>query len=335
MTTEPLPAHRASIVHIRCPEGLRADGYRAVLELLSEFSSVVQALPPRAALVELRGAARYFGTAPERLAEIVRLRALVRLGTDLRIGVGPTVTVAATASARAPHPGGVLAVSPGQVPGFLGPLPVEALHGCGPRHATALAEYGLHTVGALAAAPPATVQRILGGRTGRLLADRAHGVDPRPVVPRRLPPRASVRHRFDGQRLDGASTRAALLGLVVRLGRLLRDRRQKAQALTLRLDFAGGTGWEKTVRLPEPSAHEDDLRTGAYRAMDAAGLQRGRLTAIVLRAEDLLAAEHTAEQISLDPARDARLRAEAAMDRARHRFGPTAIGPATTFPRAS
>ncbi|MDN3028929.1 hypothetical protein [Streptomyces sp. S.PB5] len=45
-----------------------------------------------------------------------------------------------------------------------------------------------------------------------------------------------------------------------------------------------------------PSAHNDDLRTLAYQLMDAARLQRGRLTAVALRGEDLIGAGQTAEQ---------------------------------------
>ncbi|MEU5274824.1 hypothetical protein AB0G87_00240 [Streptomyces asoensis] len=135
--------------------------------------------------------------------------------------------------------------------------------------------------------------------------------------------------------LDGADVRAVLLVLVVRLGHLLRRRGQAARGLTLVLQFAGGTTWEKSRRLPEPSAHDDDLRTLAYRLMDAAGLQRGRLTALALKGEDLVDADQVAEQISLDGVREARLLAEAAVDRVRDKYGPRAIGPATVFRRAS
>ncbi|MYT24502.1 hypothetical protein GTW69_30190, partial [Streptomyces sp. SID7760] len=73
-----------------------------------------------------------------------------------------------------------------------------------------------------------------------------------------------------------------LLALVVRLGAVLRGRRQAARALSLTLQFAGGTRWERTRRLPEASGHDEDLRTAAYRLLDAAGLQRARLTGMVL-----------------------------------------------------
>ncbi|MCJ1679714.1 hypothetical protein MTF65_20685 [Streptomyces sp. APSN-46.1] len=325
------------VLHVRCAPALPEEGYRAVLELLREFSPLVQALPPRAAIVQVRGAQRYFGVDAERIAEVVRLRAVARLGTDVRIGVAGTWAVAAMASARIPGPGGILTVpdDAAAVAGFLGPLPVEALYGLGSRQAEALRRYGLHTVGALAEVPPGVVERILGRRAGRLVAERARGIDPRPVTPRDLPSSAAVRSRFTREELDGPHARAELLGLVVRLGATLRGRRQAARALTLTLQFAGGTRWEKTRRLVEPSAHDEDLRTLAYRLMDAAGLQRARLTGMVLRAEDLTGAERAARQLSLDPVRESRLTVEAAIDRANARFGPGTVRPAATFGRAS
>ncbi|MEU6318163.1 hypothetical protein [Streptomyces sp. NPDC047009] len=322
-------------MHVRCPDRLPEEAFRHVLEELAELSPVVQALPPSAALVELKSALRYHGVDARRLGEVLRVRMLSRLGIDVRVGIGPSITVAATASAQIGDPGGVLAIAPEHVTEWLDPLPVEALHRIGARQATILRDYGIHCVGMLAAVPPTTVQRLLGGRAGRLAADRARGIDPRPVVPRALPASAVVRHAFARHTLDGAEVRAALLNLVIQLGRLLRQRGQAARGLTLTLRFAGKGSWEKTRRLPQASAHDDDLRILAYQLMDAAGLQRGRLTGITLKAEDLVDADQVAEQISLGGAREARLVAEAVSDRIRDKFGPDVIGPAAAFRRVS
>lgn len=321
------------VMHVRCPERLPDELYRQVLEQLGELSPVVQALPPTAALADLRGALRYHGATAAHFGDVLRLRTVSRYGIDVRVGIGPTVTVATTASAQIPHPGGVLAIEPADVTDWLALLPVEDLHGIGPRHAATLQRYGIDRVGLLAALPPATVQRMLGGKTGRMAVDRARGIDPRTVTPRLQPASATVRHRFPHDVHDGAPARAALLGLVVQLGGELRRRGQAARALTL--SFAGGPKWEKTRRLTEPSAHEDDLRLLTYQLMDAAGLQRARLTGLALRGEDLVDADQAAEQLSLDTARQARLVAESAADRIRAKFGPGAIGPAATYRPAS
>lgn len=179
------------VMHVRCPDRLPDETYRQILEELSGLSPVVQALPPTAALVDLRGALRFHGVGAHRLGEVLRVRTISRLGVDVRVGIGPTIAVAATASGEVCLPGGVLTISAEQVADWLAPLPVRNLHGIGPRQAAALEDYGIHSVGLLAAVPTATVQRLLGGKAGRLAADRARGIDPRPVVPASCPPQRS------------------------------------------------------------------------------------------------------------------------------------------------
>ncbi|MFD5013483.1 hypothetical protein [Streptomyces chartreusis] len=51
--------------------------------------------------------------------------------------------------------------------------------------------------------------------------------------------------------------------------------------------------------------------------MDTARLQRGHLSALALKGEDLVDADQVAQQITLDEAREARLVAEAVIDRVR------------------
>ncbi|MER6206566.1 hypothetical protein [Streptomyces sp. NPDC001642] len=334
MSTKPTGRRPGVVMHVRCPDWLSEETYRQVLEQMWELSPVVQALPPTAALVDLRGALRYHGATASHLGEVLRLRTVSRYGVDVRVGIGPTITVAATASAQVGLPGGVLAIEEDDVADWLALLLVEDLHGIGSRQAATLRHYGVDRVGLLAALPAETVQRLL-GRAGRTAVDRARGIDPRTVTPRRLPASVSVRHRFPHDVLDGAVARSALLGLVVQLGVELRRGGQAARALTLMLTFAGGPAWERTRRLAEPSGHEDDLRQLTYQIMDAAGLQRGRLTGLALRGEDLVDGDQVAEQLSLDTARQARLVAEGAADRIRERFGPGAIGPAATYRPAS
>ncbi|MEU9393618.1 hypothetical protein AB0D86_26905 [Streptomyces sp. NPDC048324] len=91
--------------------------------------------------------------------------------------------------------------------------------------------------------------------------------------------------------------------------------------MTLNPRFADGSRREKTRHLAEPSAHDDDLRQVVHRPMDAAGLQRGRLTGLVLKCRDVADAEQVAMQNGLADARGAHLGAETAVDRVREKFG--------------
>ncbi|MFE2267474.1 hypothetical protein ACFXB2_37255, partial [Streptomyces griseosporeus] len=102
-------------MHVCGPDRMPEDTYHQVLELLAE-SPVVQALPPTAALVELKGALRYHGSDARRLGEMLRVRAISQLGVDVRVGVGPSITVAATASAQIGGSGGVIVTHPTRSP---------------------------------------------------------------------------------------------------------------------------------------------------------------------------------------------------------------------------
>ncbi|MFE8975825.1 hypothetical protein ACFYM7_20695 [Streptomyces cyaneofuscatus] len=155
----------------------------------------------------------------------------------------------------------------------------------------------VHSVGILAALPESTVQRILGGRTGRLIHERARGIDRRAVVPSDLPYSASAQRRFPIDTLDPATVRAALLSLAVELGDRLRNRHQTARTVTL----AGRGQVIRSRRLDGgPSAHTDDLRQVLYDLYADCGFQRARIRAVTARCEQLQDAARTPEQLSLD-----------------------------------
>ncbi|MDF4249714.1 helix-hairpin-helix domain-containing protein [Streptomyces sp. WMMB303] len=331
----PAPAgpRRSHVLYVHFDgTGATAPGrHDALLALLTDITPVVQALPPDAALADVRGALRYFGRDAVDLARLVRLRALALYGTDCTVGVAANPLLARMA-AQAGEPGRVREVRPEDAAGFLDRRPVAALPGVGPATARALCAYGLDSVGRLAAAPPATLQRILGAAAGRRLHERARGIDPAPVT-RTAPPRsAGAEHRFERDELDADRRRGALLTLADELGFRLRAEGQVARALTLTVRYADRTATTRTRSLPEPTAHTPKLTAAAYALHDALGLQRARVRGLALRAEELTAAELASHQLSFDVREEKARRAEAAADRARRRFGAAAVRPAGSEP---
>ncbi|MBB5936292.1 DNA polymerase-4 [Streptomyces zagrosensis] len=383
-------------VRFHAPAGgpLGEDTYTGLLALLAELTPVVQALPPDAALADVRGALRYFGRDAAELASIVRVRALARHGVDCTVGVAANPLLARMAAAEhsagqypgagrtgAGHPGAgrteaerigagrggsgyaarggasgggwrsgardgrqggapdgsrygwrgavrTVPDDPKAVAAFLARKPAAALDGVGPVTARTLDAYGLGEVGRIAAAPPGTLQRILGATAGRAVYERAHGIDRVPVTPNSLARSIGSEHRFAGDELDPAQRRRALLALADELGSRLRTSGQVARAVTLTVRYADRSVTTRSRTLPEPTAHTPALTSVAYALHEALALERARVRAVALRAEDLTAAELSSRQLTFDPADDKARRIEAVTDRARAKFGAHAARPA-------
>ncbi|MFD7992840.1 DNA polymerase Y family protein [Streptomyces mexicanus] len=301
-----------------------------LLGLLEEFTPVVQVLPPDGALADLRGAERYFGRDAVELASVIRVRALARYGVDCLIGAGPGPMLARMAL-RAARPGLTRAVpaDPAAIAEFLAPLPVTALPGVGAATARTLGEYGLDTLGRVAAAPLSTLQRLVGAKTGRELHEKANGIDRGRVVPGAVSRSLAAERPFDRDEVDPDRHRRALLSATEELGTRLRALDRVCRTLTLTVRYADRSATTRTRTLPEPTAHTAALTKAAYGMYEALGLQRARVRALVLRAEGLDCADRAAHQLTFDPVDEKVRRIEEAADRARARFGPRAAFPGT------
>jgi DNA polymerase-4 len=221
---------------------------------------------------------------------------------------------------------------PEAVAGFLARKPVSTLLGVGPATARTLKSYGLDSLERIAAVPQATLQRILGASAGRRLHERACGIDPTPVIPNAPARSIGAEHRFDHDELDPDQRRRALLTLAHEIGTRLRTDGQVARSLTLTVRYADRSTTTRGRVLPEPTAHTPALTSAAYALHASLALQRARVRAVSLRAEDLIPAELASRQLTFDdPAEEKSRRIEAAADRARARFGGGAARPAGTL----
>ncbi|MFI9153459.1 DNA polymerase thumb domain-containing protein [Streptomyces sp. NPDC053367] len=299
-----------------------------LLGLLEEFTPVVEALPPDGALADLGGAERYFGRTAVELASVIRVRALALHGVDCVIGAGPGPMLARMAL-RAARPG-VTCVVPEDADGireFLAGRPVLALPGVGPATARTLDEYGLDTLGRVAAAPLSTLQRLVGARAGRELHEKANGVDRGRVVPNAVSRSLAAERPFSRDELDPGRHRRALLSAAEELGARLRAVGKVCRSLTLTVRYADRSATTRGRTLKEPTAHSVELTRAAYGMYEALGLQRARVRAVVLRAEGLAPAEQASHQLTFDPVDEKVRRIEEVADRVRAKFGPRAVMP--------
>jgi len=297
-----------------------------LLGLLEEFTPVVEALPPDGALADLRGAERYFKRDAVELASVIRVRALALHGVDCVIGAGPGPMLARMALKDA-RPGVTRAVPEDAVADFLADRPVVVLPGVGAATARVLCEYGLDTLGRIAAAPLSTLQRLVGAKAGRDLHEKANGVDRGRVVPNGVSRSLATERPFTRDELDPDRHRRALLSAAEELGARLRALDKVCRTLTLTVRYADRTATTRTRTLEEPTAHSAALTRAAYGMYEALGLQRARVRSMSLRVESLDPAEQASHQLTFDPTDEKLRRIEEAADRARARFGPHAVLP--------
>jgi DNA polymerase-4 len=175
-----------------------------------------------------------------RVAEAVQ--AAVRGATSLScsLGVAPCKVVAKVASDLR-KPGGLLVVPAGREAAFLAPFEMRKLPGVGPRSEQRLRAAGLQTIGQLAALDDADLRRLLPGKVGRLLRDRARGVDPRGLE--LSVERISVSHEetFERDVADREMLHAELRRMAERLADHLSSRGEAARTITTKVrypDFA-------------------------------------------------------------------------------------------------
>jgi len=226
-----------------CPHAVvvppRMDAYseasKAVFAVFADTTPLVEGVSIDEAFLDVGGLRRVAGT-PVEIATRLRLDVRQRVGLPITVGIARTKFLAKVASASA-KPDGLLLVPPEQESAFLHPLPVQRMWGVGPATTAKLHQRGITHVADLAALQEPALVAILGPAAGRHLHALANHRDPRPV-------RTGHRRRSVGsQRAIGRGPHtpgdidAALVGLVDRVCRRLRDPGRAARTVVLRLRF--------------------------------------------------------------------------------------------------
>src|SRR5262249_4786806 len=144
-----------------------------------------------------------------KVAEAVQTAVRAATSLSCSLGVSSSKVVAKIASDYR-KPGGLTVVPAGGEARFLAPFDVRRLPGVGPRAEERLRAAGVETIGALAALEDAELRRLLPGSVGRVLRDRANGIDPRGLELSTERISISVENTFERDLMDRAQLHAEL-----------------------------------------------------------------------------------------------------------------------------
>jgi DNA polymerase IV len=171
------------------------------------------------------------------LAEAVQVAVKGATSLSCSLGVATSKVVAKVASDRR-KPGGITVVQPGTEAAFLAPFPVRSLPGVGPRAEVRLHAAGISTIGGLAALEDSALQAVLPGKVGRLLRDRARGIDRRRLE--HQPPKSvsiSNEETFARDVTDREQLHAELRRMALNLAEHLAKTDRVARTVTTKLRY--------------------------------------------------------------------------------------------------
>jgi len=174
--------------------------------------------------------------AARRLAEAVQTSVRAATSLSCSIGVSTSKVVAKIASDHR-KPGGLTVVPAGSESSFLAPFSVRRLPGVGPKAEERLVAAGFETIGALARIADEELRRVLPGSVGRMLRDRARGLDPRGLELQSERISISVENTFERDLTDRALLHAELRRMADRVANHLRETGRTARTVSTKLRY--------------------------------------------------------------------------------------------------
>jgi DNA polymerase IV len=174
--------------------------------------------------------------AARKVAEAVQTA--VRAATSLTCALGvSTSKVVAKIASDYRKPGGLTVVPAGTEARFLEPFPVRRLPGIGPKAEERLVAAGVETIGALAALDDTDLKRLSPGSVGRMLRDRARGIDPRPLELQTARISISVENTFERDLTDRAQLHAELRRMAADVAGHLQKTGRTARTVTTKVRY--------------------------------------------------------------------------------------------------
>jgi DNA polymerase-4 len=313
-----------------CPDGifimpqhdLYFDFSVRILQIMKEFTPLVEPFSVDEAFMDVRGCKKLFGSSVD-IAGKLKLRIKNEIGALCSVGVGPNKLLAKMA-AGLQKPDGLTVLPRQDVPARLWPLPVIELFGVGPRLKKRLNILAIRTIGDLARAD-IKLLRSRFGVIGEVLYASAHGIDYSPVDPHSLDKAKSVGHQLTLHRdyRGHGQIKVVLLELAELVGRRVRQGGYMGRTVSIVLKDTDFYSLGRSVTLPQYTDLTDDIYRAAVQLLHRhwpagkpvrlVGLSVGSLVDKKVEQADLFGQTERLEQLAR------------ACDSIKDRFGETSL----------
>jgi len=199
---------------------------------------------------DLTGMDRFFGA--YKYAAEMRQRIVKETGLPISFGLSVNKVVSKVATNEA-KPNNHLKIDQGFEKSFLAPLSIKKIPMVGDKTYQTLRNLGLRQVKNVQEMPVDVMQRVLGAN-GKVIWNRANGIDHTPVIPFCERKSISTERTFDRDTIDVVKLRGILIAMTENLAYQLRRGEKLTACVSVKIRYSDFNTYSKQLRIPYTSA---------------------------------------------------------------------------------
>lgn len=200
--------------------------------------------------IDLTGMDRFFGCF--KLAHQLRQRIIQESGLNISMGLSQNKTVSKIATGEA-KPNNEKQIPLGQEKSFLSPLSVRKIPMIGEKTAHTLYNMGVKKVQTLQQMPAQLLEATF-GKNGKMIWEKANGIDRSPVVPYTEAKSISSENTFEEDTIDTRLLEATLIAMTEQLSTKLRKKGQLTACITVKIRYSDFETHSIQQRIPYTAA---------------------------------------------------------------------------------
>ena len=225
-----------------CPEAILVRGNSSnymkysdmVTEIIREEVPLFEKTSVDEFYVDLTGMDRFFGCF--QLASHIRNRIIKEANLPISFGLSTNKTVSKIATGEA-KPNNRIEIRKGDERSFLAPLSIRKIPMVGAKTYQTLCNLGVKNIKTIQEMPVELMENVL-GKNGRVLWQKANGMDPSPVIAYQERKSISTERTFDRDTIDVHKLKGILTAMTENLGFQLRRGQKLTSCITVKVRYS-------------------------------------------------------------------------------------------------
>lgn len=263
-----------------CPHGeyvpVRMRRYQEVsqkiMSIFHDFTPLVEQLSIDEAFLDVSGMEKLYHSTEE-IGWLIKKRIAAETGLTASVGLAPNKFLAKMAS-DLQKPDGFTIIRHAEAAKFIADFPVTKIFGIGRMAEKSLLQYGIATIGQLAAAENNVLKKVF-GKNADSVHRLAQGIDERPVVTESVPKSIGRETTFTQDLFTEEQCRRELLKLSGQTGFRLRSKGYTGHTLTLKVKFTDFRIVTRSITSETDICCDEEIYTLAVKLLHEVDLKKG------------------------------------------------------------